>query len=418
MQPHNPIEHVVIIIKENHTFDNYFGTFPGANGDASLAHAPDPPPSDPPHDHAAWLRRATGVVRQQYNEGDITAYFAAARQFSLCDNYFTEIASQSEPNHLVLIAADSPIIDNSGTQRTYQPQPPFDLPSLPASLAKAGLTWKTYGDPSFTYFDHIKALKGSPQIVPWTNFDADAAAGKLPSVSWVYATGQYSEHPPHGGSGASVVKTGMQWTVDRINHVGKSSLWANTVIFVTWDDWGGWYDHVEPALKDTWKGGGPSSGPSYTGTQFSYGPRVGCLVISPYARKGYISKAFHSHVSLVKFCETTYGIAPISQRDATSDDMSDCFDFTQTPLPPPSLGQSGGPTPSPKPKPKPKKRPPKPKKPSPKPRKPAPKPKKPSPKPKKPTRKLRKPSPKPAKTTSKKKASQRPRRKTAGRKLK
>jgi phospholipase C len=184
------------------------------------------------------------------------------------------------------------------------------------------------------------------------------AAGNLSNVSWVYAPSQFSEHPPFTGNKvASVVKVGMQWTSERVNSIARSSLWSSTVVFLTWDDWGGWYDHAEPQLKDTWKNGGPASGPSYTGTQFSYGPRVGCIVLSPYARKGYISKAFHSHVSLVKFCETTYGLAPLSPRDAASDDMADCFDFGQTPLPPPVL-----PKPSPKPKKKPKKPHPKPKK--------------------------------------------------------
>lgn len=351
MQPHNPIEHIVIIVKENHTFDNYFGTFPGANGAGNLQHAPDPPKSDPPHDHAAWLQATSHAVRQQYTEADIPAYFAAARQFTLCDNYFTEVASQSEPNHLMLIAADSPIIDNSNPRRTYQPQAPFDLPSLPASLISAGHTWKTYGDPSFTYFDHITALKGSPNILPWTNFDGDAGAGALPGVSWIYAPSQFSEHPPSSkGGGSSIINAGMQWTADRVNAVGKSSLWATTAIFITWDDWGGWYDHVTPPLKDTWEGGSPSNGPSYVGTQFSYGPRVGCLVLSPYARQGYISKVFHSHVSVVKFCEATYGLTTLNQRDAASDDMADCFDFTQTPLPPPDFSAQGGPTPSPKPR--------------------------------------------------------------------
>ena len=355
MQPHNPIEHVVLIIKENHAFDNYFGTFPGVNGDATLAHAPDPV-SDPRHDHVAWLHRATGAVREQYNESNIPAYFAYARQFTLCDNYFTEVASQSEPNHLMLIAADSPIIDNSSAHRTYQPQAPFNLPSLPASLEKAGLTWKTYGDPSFSYFKHITALKASPNILPWTQFDTDVAAGKLPHVTWMYADSANDEHPPYGkNAGKPVVTVGMQWTVDRINQIAKSSLWASTAIFITWDDWGGWYDHVDAPLKDTWKNGGPA-GAQYANTQFSYGPRVGCLVLSPYAKKGYVSKAFHSHVSLIKFCETTFGVAPLNARDAASDDMSDCFDFKQTPLPAP-VGTGGVPViPSPKPKRKPKPR--------------------------------------------------------------
>ena len=357
MQPHNPIEHVVIIIKENHTFDNYFGTFPGANGASGLAHAPDPPKGDPPHDHKAWLNRAQGAVRQQYLEADIPAYFAYARQFTLCDNYFSEVASQSEPNHLMLIAAASPIIDNSSPNRTYQPQAPFDIPSLPASLAKAGLTWKTYGDPSFSYFNHITELKGSPNIVAWNQFDTDAAAGNLPDVSWVYATSQFSEHPPYGANaGKPSVKPGMQWTVDRVSQIAKSSLWSNTVIFITWDDWGGWYDHVDPPLKDTWQGGGPA-GAQYTGTQFSYGNRIGCLVLSPFAKKAYISKTFHSHVSLIKFCETTFGLQPLNARDAASDDMSDCFDFTQTPLPPPTFTLQAKPKPKPRPKPKPKPKP-------------------------------------------------------------
>jgi len=355
MKPNNPVDHVVIIVKENHTFDNYFGTFPGANGDGTLQHAADPPPSDPPHDHAGWLRRAQGAVRQQYHESDIPAYFAYARQFTLCDNYFTEVASQSEPNHLMLIAAASPIIDNSSAKRrSYQPQAPFDIPSLPASLERAGLTWRIYGD-QHNYFNDIVALKGSRQIVRWTQFDADAAAGTLPNVSWLYAPGSpndLSEHPPYGkNAGQPTVRLGMQWTADRVKQIAQSQLWANTAIFITWDDWGGWYDHVEPRQKDVWKGGNPPTGVAYTNTQFSYGPRVGCLVLSPYAKRG-ISKAFHSHVSIVKFCEKTFGLQPLNARDAASDDMADCFDFRQAPLAPPVWSGGGaGPIPSRGPKP-------------------------------------------------------------------
>src|ERR1039457_6502671 len=139
MQPNNPIEHVVIIVKENDAFDNYFGTFPGANG-VTLPVVSDPPPHDQAHNHAAWLNRGKDAVKLQYHEANIPAYFAYARQFTLCDNYFTEVASQSEPNHLMLITAASPVIDDTESNRSYQPKPPFNLPSLPASLAQAGLT--------------------------------------------------------------------------------------------------------------------------------------------------------------------------------------------------------------------------------------------------------------------------------------
>jgi phospholipase C len=97
------------------------------------------------------------------------------------------------------------------------------------------------------------------------------------------------------------------------------------VIFITWDDWGGWYDHVTPPLVEKWT----------DGTQFSYGSRVACLVLSPYAKAAYISHTQHTHVSLVKFCEKTFGLASINARDKAADDMSDCFDFTQKPLAPP-----------------------------------------------------------------------------------
>src|SRR5438552_6071386 len=91
------IEHVVIIVKENHGFDNYFGTFPGAAG-AKLPRSPNPPPRDPNHRHDAWLTRKTTAVGEQFVEQDIPAYFAYARQFTLCDNYFTDVAGPPPPN--------------------------------------------------------------------------------------------------------------------------------------------------------------------------------------------------------------------------------------------------------------------------------------------------------------------------------
>ena len=102
-------------------------------------------------------------------------------------------------------------------------------------------------------------------------------------------------------------------------------MWPSTVIFITWDDPGGWYDRVEPKNVEQWPANGWPT--AYQNTQFSYGPRVGCLVLSPYAKGAHISKVFHSHVSLVKCCETTFGLQPLNARDRKSDDMSDCFDL-------------------------------------------------------------------------------------------
>ena len=90
----------------------------------------------------------------------------------------------------------------------------------------------------------------------------------------------------------------MQWTVSQVNAIIQGGLWPQTAIFITWDDWGGWYDHVNPPEVEKWT----------DGTQFRYGTRVGCLVLSPYAKAGYISRTLHSHVSIVKFCETIFGL--------------------------------------------------------------------------------------------------------------
>jgi phospholipase C len=311
----------VVIFKENHGFDNYFGTFPGANG-TTMAHSPNPPLQDPDHRHKAWLNRTRGAVREQFIESDIPAYFAYARQFTLCDNYFTDVAGPSTPNHLMLLTADSPIIDNPSGN------PVYDLPSLPASLDAAGFNWGNYGGYAFGL---IKALAGRPQLSS-NQFATDAKAGKLPAVSWVYGPHAFSEHPPDPqdrGANPPVgnVTNGMQWTVEQVNAIVQGGLWPQTAIFITWDDWGGWYDHVNPPEVEKWT----------DGTQFRYGSRVGCLVLSPYAKAGYISKVQHSHVSLIKFCENTFGLPTLNARDKAADGMSDCFDFTQKPAPAPSV---------------------------------------------------------------------------------
>ena len=318
----NPIKHIVIIFKENHTFDNYFGTFPGTEGDAALAHAPNPPLSDHDHRHQAWLNRNVNPVKEQYQESDIPAYFAYARQFTLCDHFFSDVAGPSTPNHLMVLAAASPIINNPSKHDPTAQQPPFDLPSLPASLEAAGLSWKHYGGYAFQY---IKSLRGHDSAVPSEQFAKDAATGTLPAVSWVYAP-EISHNPdPLSEHPTGNVTDGMNWTVQQIDAIVQGGLWPETAVFITWDDWGGWFDHVVPPNVESW----------IDGTQFRYGSRVPCLVLSPYAKPGHISKTLVSFVSLVKFCETTFGLPALNARDAAADGMTDCFDFMQTPLGPP-----------------------------------------------------------------------------------
>jgi phospholipase C len=314
-----PIEHVVIIFKENHGFDNYFGQFPGVNGMA-MPHSPNPPAKDPDHRHPAWLTRAKTAPRVQFFEADITKYWVWARAFTLCDSYFTDVAGPSSPNHLMVIAADSPIIENP------HGAPLFDLPSLPAQLDAAGFSWKNYGGYAF---DYVKYTNGKDNATS-DQFAVDAAAGKLPTVSWVYADDRLSEHPAdtaiQRAAGDGNVTKGMAWTVAQVAALVKGGLWPKTAIFITWDDWGGWYDHVNPPEVEKWT----------DGTQFRYGGRVPCLVLSPYAKAGFISHARHSHVSLVRFCENAFGLPSLNARTAADDGMAECFDFAQKPLAPPA----------------------------------------------------------------------------------
>jgi len=326
------IEHIVIIVKENHSFDNYFGTFPNARGE-QLSQAENPPPVDPHHDHRTWMRRTSDPrFHLQYTENDIPTYFDYARKYTLCDNYFTEVAGPSTPNHLMLICADAPIINNPAHLYNPHPADAYELSSLPLQLEHAGLTWGNYGGYAFHY---VRELAGHAGNHTRDLFLHHASSGNLPTVSWVYGDGRpdLSEHPKQN------ITDGMRWTVEQVGAVVAGGIWDRTAIFITWDDWGGWYDHVEPPVAEQWQSQHaqrPSDAfPEFNGDPFRYGSRVGCLVLSPYAKSGYISHQLNSHVSIVRFCQKTFNLPPLNQRDGSSNAMSDCFDFNQHPLGPP-----------------------------------------------------------------------------------
>lgn len=155
-------------------------------------------------------------------------------------------------------------------------------------------------------------------IIPQTQVLTDIAAGQLAEVSWVIPTGVDSDHDvASDGSGPS-------WVASIVNAIGNSQYWANTTIIVTWDDWGGWYDHVAPPIIN--------DGVSW-GSGYAYGFRVPLIVISPYAKPGYISHVQHDFGSILKYIETTFNLPTIGYADVQADDLSDCFDFSQPPNP-------------------------------------------------------------------------------------
>src|SRR2546428_13720617 len=137
-KPSGTIHHVVIIVKENHTFDNYFGRFPGVDGDGNLAAASDPPSTDHPHEHAAWLRRASGAAKEQYGQANIPNYWRYARQYTLCDRYFTEVAGAVTPNTPIAIRPRPPNPRNTDLRGPPKTHPPACAPPLPPPRRASG----------------------------------------------------------------------------------------------------------------------------------------------------------------------------------------------------------------------------------------------------------------------------------------
>lgn len=366
----NQIQHIVFIVKENRTFDNYFGTFPGADGAASgtistgrvipLSPSPDRTPRDIAHNWASALEgihdggmdafdlipggNANGdfLAYTEFTEKDIPNYFAYARNFVLADRMFSSLHGPSFPNHLYTVAAQGgrvidnpngstwgcddaagstvPVLDDGGNRVTVFPC--FDFQTLADSLQSANISWKYYapgqGQSGYKWstLDAINHIRNTSlwteHVVPDAQFVIDAQKGQLPAVSWLVTTSEQSEHPP------SSVCEGENWTVKQVNAVMQGLDWTSTAIFLTWDDFGGFYDHVPPTGVD----------------QFGLGPRIPLLIISPFAKAGYISHTPYEFASVLKFIEERFGLAPLTARDAAAKDTLESFDFTQMPRSP------------------------------------------------------------------------------------
>lgn len=338
----SPIQHAVFIMLENHTFDNYFGRFPGANGDANLARESDPLPSDYNHGSASAVAAIDNGSMDgfephafyQYTQQDIPVYWNYAQQFGLSDNFFTSFATSSTPNHLAMFAAQNGglfetvnqngcnsapnVVIHSRTTggRDYWSYPCYNIKALPDLLTPAGLSWNFYANvPIWDAPTMIQSYVGSTHDVRNINrFALDVQNGNLANVSWITPTANYTDHPP------SLIEPAENFISSTVNTIMQSQYWNSTAIFLTWDDWGGLYDHVVPPVID-------SQG---------LGPRVPLIVISPYAKQGYISHQVGEFSSFVKFAESNWNLPNLGQRDANASisDLMDFFNFNQTPQAP------------------------------------------------------------------------------------
>ena len=367
------IQHVVVIMQENRSFDQYFGTFPGADGlpvqnGQFTTCMPDPATGvcvKPYHDSSdlnyggphgqvnatadinggqmdGFIAQAlkgqkttcTGPddpncggngksggsdVMGYHDAREIPNYWTYAQDFVLQDHMFEPNASWSLPEHLFMVSewsakcsvAGDPMSCVNALQNPGQVNPNYAWTDLTYMLHKNSVSWKYYvaqGTQPDCEDDQatcaaLPQTVGTPEIwnpLPWFttvkqdgqlgniqtigNFYTDAKSGNLPAVSWVVPNGKVSEHPP------ALVSEGQTYVTTAINAIMNSSDWSSTAIFLAWDDWGGFYDHVVPPTVDV----------------NGYGLRVPGIVISPYAKRGYIDHQTLSFDAYVKFIEDDF----------------------------------------------------------------------------------------------------------------
>lgn len=372
-----PIKHVVFLIKENRTFDNLFGTFPGADGvsfgfDGNVRRPLTPGTDgsigseDIPHcyicSRAAWNHGKMDGFNQnavtdqwsytQLRRSQLPNYWHWASQFVLGDRFFSSAQGPSFPNHLYAIAAqsggahdnprrtgafrssntfgcDAPkgqtvtVVDSEGKEK--QVQPCFKFQTEGDLLNNAGIDWAYYAaNPDqlgyiWSAYSAIDQVRNTPQwqdhVLPVDRVISDIVKNRLPPVTWIAPRYEVSEHPQYNFC------QGENWSTQVIDAIMKSPAWKSTAIFVTWDDYGGFYDHVAPPQVDA----------------FGFGIRVPLLVISPYALKGVVDHHLGEFSSVLRFIEDNWGLGQLTGRDLSADNLSYDFDFTQKPRRPDPL---------------------------------------------------------------------------------
>jgi phospholipase C len=352
--PVTPIKHFVVLMQENHSFDNYFGTFPGADGIPRDTCMPLPRPSsgsrcirpfrlggravpDLPHDarthRIQYSRgamdgfvRGASAQRQEpelsvmgfYGAHDLPFHWGAAREYVLFDRFFASAPGGSVANHLFWLTG------TGGGHGGRIPEGGFgSLPTIFDRLEERGISWKFYVqdfDPRLTISADGRADRSTQAVrVPLLNFPRvvrdrklfshivdldeyydDVERGTLPAVAYIAPAGG-SEHPPGGvAPGQTLVRT-------LVTALARSEAWRSSAFMWTYDEWGGWFDHVRPPA--------------------GRGFRVPALLVSPYARRGVVDSTPLDHTSILRFIEDNWRLAPLTARDKQARSLDGAFDF-------------------------------------------------------------------------------------------
>ncbi len=379
----SPIAHIVILVQENRSFDNLFATFPHADGASSglmrqddgtvtkVALTKGPLLTDDiSHLHATFeaefdngkmdgfgqVNLATGGKTETYayryvDPTQIAPYWTLAKQYVLADHLFQTQSSGSFTAHLDLIRGSTKIKPNASiidfpseapygcdaevgtvTSLIYKsgdvsrgggPFPCFDWVTIRDLLDGKNVSWKYYVEPPcegchggsiWNAFDAIRPVRygsewGKNVSMPETNVFNDIGKGKLPAVSWIIPKVGNSDHP------GSPPDNGPSWVAQVVNAIGHSRYWKSTAIVVLWDDWGGQFDHVAPPQLD------------YQGLGF----RIPMIVVSPYARKAYVSHTQYEFGSLLRFIEDNWELGRLNTTDMRANSIDDVFNFSQKP---------------------------------------------------------------------------------------
>ena len=314
-----PLRHVVLLMQENRSFDHYFGRYPGADGlpaGAPVVRAALDCGADPPHTAAALAGMAdTGdfpgpAARVVFSKQQVPIAWALAGRFALCDRYFAAVRGPTFVNRLFSVAA-SPGGFTDNPRRIDPSRLP--RPNLVDRLEAAGLDWGCYlarvPDARYNPVAFYPEREADPRANrPFSDFLADAATGRLPAVSWLVSEDPLTEHPP------APPQWGQRFAALAVHALATGPRWRETALVLTYDESGGFYDHVRPPA--------------------GLGFRVPAIVVSPYARRGHVSHVTYDHASALALVERTFGLPPLGDRDATASPLEDCFDFDHPTLDP------------------------------------------------------------------------------------
>ena len=361
-----PIRHVVVIVMENRTLDNLFQGFPGAdtrswgldhNGKhVALVKSPLFLHKDVCHSHKCFVTSFDGgkmdgfdLINQGYplesytytDPVEVKPYWTLAQQYAFADRMFQSNAGNSFPAHQYLIAGQSDLASGNpnddvwgcdsapGTtvakinpatgKQVTSGFPCFDYPTIADELNARQISWRYYTPSEIGRWSGYDAIRHIRYSAYWSDVttaatytpQADAQAGNYASVTFIVPSGPDSDHP---GSGAD---RGPAFVASIVNAIGQGPLWKDTAILVTWDDWGGFYDHVAPQALDA----------------YGLGYRVPLIIVSPYAKKGYVSHTHYEFGSILRYIESTFNLAPVGTSDRRAANLNAAFDYSQSPRP-------------------------------------------------------------------------------------